>query len=155
MKTNGWKLGMLLLAGALLLPTHAAAQMGSGPGGCPGCGRREGPGARAFDPAALTTIQGEVVEIQRVDRGRRHRGVHLTVAVGSERVAVHLGPDFYVDAQPVTLARGDAVEVTGARITFDGAPAIVAQEVRRGVDVLKLREASGVPLWRGSGMRRR
>lgn len=153
MKVNGRNLGMLFLLGALLLPAGALAQAGAGPGACPGCGRRGGPGARMFDPSAVTTIKGEIVEIQRLERGRRHQGVHLTIAMGSERVGVYLGPDFYVDAQAVKLASGDTVEVKGARTVFDGQPVIIAQEVRRGGEVLQLRDESGVPLWRGSGMR--
>jgi hypothetical protein len=41
--------------------------------------------------------------------------------------------------------------VKGSRITFGGKPAIVAQEMRRGGDVLAFRDATGLPLWRGRG----
>ena len=142
----------LIVAAALAIPVAVAAQAGPGPGGCPGCGRTgNGPGQRMFDPKTITTVQGDVVAVQRVE-GRRHTGVHLTVAVGSESVDVHLGPDFYVDAQALQIAKGDRIEVKGSRITFDGKPAVVAQEVRRGAEVLALRDASGTPAWRGQGM---
>jgi len=158
MKRPGTKLGWIIVAGALAAPFAVIAQAnaGPGPGGCPGCGRMGGGrgmtgGARAFDPKAVTTIQGKIVDVQRIAWGR-HDGVHLTVAMGSENVAVHLGPDFYVDAQSLKLAQGDDIEVKGARTTFDGRPVIIAQEVRRGDHVLALRDANGVPLWRGQGM---
>jgi hypothetical protein len=160
MKNDRMKLGWIMLVGALAVPLVVAAQpsAGPGPGSCPGCGRMGGPGsgmmggpgARAFDPKAVTTIQAKVVEVQRIARGR-HEGIHLAVAMGSENVAVHLGPDFYVDAQPLKLAKGDQIEVKGARTTFDGQPVIIAQEVRRGDQVLALRDANGLPLWRGQG----
>jgi hypothetical protein len=102
----------------------------------------------------VTTIQGRVVEVERLARGR-HEGIHLTVAMGAETIAVRLGPAFYVDAQPVQLAKGDTVEVKGARTAVQGEQVILAQEVRRGSDVLALRDADGVPLWRGQGMGRR
>ncbi|HEX9051997.1 MAG TPA: hypothetical protein VF841_15815 [Anaeromyxobacter sp.] len=159
MRTYWTKLSGIILAGALAVPVAVVAQanLGPGPGSCPGCGRMGGPGrmgargGRAFDPKAVTTIQGQVVDVQRTARGR-HQGVHLTVAMGSENLAVLLGPDFYVDAQPLKLAKGDQVEVKGARTTFGGQPVIIAQEVRRGDQVLALRDADGVPLWRGQGM---
>jgi hypothetical protein len=109
-----------------------------------------GPGARPFDSKAVTTIQGEIADIQRLARGRGHQGIHLTGAMGSEELAVRLGPDFYVDGQALKLAKGDQVEVKASRTTFDGQP-IIAQEVRRGAEVLALRDANGVALWRGQG----
>lgn len=156
-KTLGW----IILVGALAVPLAVAAQAGPGfgSGGCPGCGNMGGPGAgmmggpgaRAFDPKAVTTIQGEIQDVQRIARGR-HEGIHLTVATGSEKVTVHLGPGFYVDTQTLKLAKGDTVEVKGARTTFHGQPVIIAQEVRRNDQVLALRDANGIPLWRGQGM---
>jgi hypothetical protein len=153
MKVSGRNLGWLVLLGALLAPLAAVAQGGPGPGSgsCPGCGKMGGPGGRAFDPKTVTTVQGEIIDVERVAGRRGHVGVHLTVAMGSENLAVHLGPDFYVDGQALKLAKGDKVEVKGSRIAFGGQPVIVAQEVRRGDQVLALRDANGVPLWRGQG----
>ncbi len=151
MKTR--KLGWLLLAGSLAVPLAAAAQAGPGPGpgACAGHAKMHRSGAGRFDPATATTVQGRIVDVQRIDRGHRHQGVHLSLAVGSETLPVLLGPDFYVDAQVTKLAAGDEVEVKGSRVTFGGKPALVAQEVRRGGEVLALRDADGVPLWRGQG----
>ncbi len=153
------KWGWLGLALALAVPVAVTAQ-GSGPGpgpGCPDCPGRHGAGpgraGRMFDPSTVTTIQGEIADVQRIERGRRHAGVHLVVAMGSDQVAVHLGPDFYVDVQALKLAKGDRIEVKGSRVTFGGKPAIIAQEVRRDGQVLALRDENGVPLWRGMGRR--
>jgi hypothetical protein len=151
MRVNGENLGRLVLLGALLVPLAAVAHggPGPGPGACPGCGKMGGPGAPAFDPKTVTTIQGEITDIQRFAGRHGHEGIHLTVAMGSEKLAMLLGPDFYVDGQALKLAKGDKVEVKGSRTTFKGQPIIIAQEVRRGDQVLALRDASGVPLWRG------
>jgi hypothetical protein len=156
MKTNNKTLGLLIQLCALAFPRAAPAQ--SGPDGTtadyPGHGWMRGPGARAFDPNSMTTFQGDIVDVQRIARGR-HQGVHLTVAMGSEHVTVHLGPDFYVDNQPLKLAKGDKVEVKGARTTVNGQSVVIALEVRLGDQVLALRDTGGVPLWRGQGMGRR
>jgi len=155
MKTNNKTLGLLILLWAIALPSAVLAQGGpDGAAACPGHGWMRGPGARAFDTSSMTTFQGDIVEVQRIARGR-HQGVHLTVAMGSEHVTVHLGPDFYVDGQPLKLAKGDKVEVKGARTTVDGQTVVIALEVRRGDQVLALRDTGGVPIWRGQGMGRR
>lgn len=142
--------GRLALVLALVAPMAGAAQgdAGPGPGACQGCGPMRGRGAQLFDASKVTTIQGQILEIRRVERGR-HAGIHLTVASGSETLTVRLGPDFYVDRQDVKLQKGDTVEVKGSRITLDGGAALIAQEVRRGGEVLALRDENGIPLWRG------
>lgn len=161
MRPDGRNLVRVMLLGALLVPLAAMAQApdGSAASACPGCGPMGGrgrfAGSRMFDPKSVTTIQGRILQIDRYARGRGHEGVHLVVAMGSEKMTVHLGPDFYVDRQALKLATGDTIEVKGSRIEIGGQPAIVAQEVRRGEEVLALRDASGVPLWRGQGMRSR
>jgi hypothetical protein len=104
-----------------------------------------------FDPKTVTTVQGDIVNIQ-ADQGRRGQGVHLTLAVGSENLQVIVGPSFYLDEQSVRLVAGDKVEVKGSRSTWGGQPVLVAQEIRKGNDALTLRNADGVPLWaRGGG----
>jgi hypothetical protein len=47
----------------------------------------------------------------------------------------------------------DQVQVKGSRVTFAGKPAIIAAEVKKGDDVLVLRDENGLPAW--SAMRRR
>ncbi|HYG67514.1 MAG TPA: hypothetical protein VD838_07640 [Anaeromyxobacteraceae bacterium] len=144
-----------LLLGALVLPLGVIAQGSPGPGTGPGAGRMRA-GAGAFDPQSVTTIKGEVLDVQRIARGRRGlEGVHLIVKSGDEKVNAHLGPDFYVDQQALKPAQGDQVEVKGARTSLDGEAVLLAQEVRRGEEVLALRDSSGLPLWRGEGTRRR
>ncbi|HZZ84331.1 MAG TPA: hypothetical protein VFE30_07310 [Anaeromyxobacteraceae bacterium] len=131
MKSLARQLGSMALAVALTPPLAAAA--------------RGGPG-RVYDPGTVTTVRGEVLEVQRV-AAPGGEGVHLILAVGSERLAVHLGPAFYLDRQELKLAKGDQVEVKGSRVTLRGAPALIAQEVRRDGKVLALRNEAGVPLW--------
>jgi hypothetical protein len=161
MRPAGMKLVRIMLLGAILLPLATTAQVvdGSTDGSRPGCdnmkARGRPAGARMFDPDTVTTIQGEILEVERHASGRGHEGVHLIVAVGSEKVSVRLGPDFYVARQALKLAKGDMIEVRGSRISVGAESAIIAQEVRRGADVLALRDASGVPLWRGQGMHSR
>ncbi len=80
-------------------------------------------------------------------------GVHLTVKMDKETISVHLGPAWYVQRQDIKIVPGDKVEITGSRIIFQRQPAIIAAEVKRGDEILKLRDENGFPVW--SGWRRR
>jgi len=75
------------------------------------------------------------------------------VKTDKETISVHLGPGFYIENQDIKLETKDKVEVKGSRITFGGKPAIIAMEVKKGDEVLKLRDEAGFPVW--SGWRRR
>ena len=58
----------------------------------------------------------------------------------------------YVDKLPIQIHNLDKIQVTGSKITWEGKPIILAAEIKRGDQVLKLRDSKGVPVW--SGQRR-
>lgn len=116
-----------------------------------------GPGtaySKMYDPKTVETISGEVVKIDMITpRKGMSAGVHMSVKTDKGEVSVHLGPSYFIENQDVKIAAKDKVEVKGSRITFDGKPAIIAMEVKKGDEVLKLRDDSGFSVW--SGWRRR
>ena len=116
-----------------------------------------GPGSqynRMYDPKAVGTISGEVTSIDRITPMKgMSGGVHMNVKTDKETVSVHLGPSWYMENQDVKIETKDRVEVKGARTTFAGKPAMIAAEVKKGDEVLKLRDDSGFPVW--AGWRRR
>jgi hypothetical protein len=147
----------LIVAGIAILfgATGAIAQKGPGmmwrgSGGW-------GPGSqynKMYDPKTMETISGEVTTVDRITPGKGMTGgIHMNVKTDKETVSVHLGPSWYIENQDVKIAPKDKVEVKGAKITFAGKPAIIAAEVKKGDEVLKLRDESGFPVW--SGWRRR
>jgi hypothetical protein len=81
------------------------------------------------------------------------RGIHLLLKTDKETISVHLGPSWFIESQDVKILKGDRIDVRGSRITFDQKPAIIAAEVTKGNEILKLRDDSGFPVW--SGWRRR
>ena len=112
-----------------------------------------GPGSpygRVYDPKTTETVSGEVVKIDRITpmRGMSH-GVHVIVKTDKGDVSVHLGPQWYLENQDVTIAAKDAVEITGSRATVQGQSVLIAAEVKKGDQILKLRDAAGVPVWAG------
>ncbi len=116
-----------------------------------------GPGGqymRLYDPKTVETLVGEVVSADLVTPMKgMSQGVHLTVKTDRETIPVHLGPSWYLENQDMKLAPKDKVEVKGSRVTLAGKPAIIAAEVKKGDEVLVLRDENGLPAW--SAMRRR
>lgn len=110
-----------------------------------------GPGtpySKMYDPKTVETISGEVIRVDRITpRKGMSYGVHTTVKTDKEEISVHLGPGWYVENQDVKIEPKDTVEVKGSRITFGGKPAIIAAELKKGGQVLKLRDDGGFPAW--------
>jgi hypothetical protein len=65
------------------------------------------------------------------------------------KITVFLGPNLHVDKLPVKINELDRIQVTGSKITWEGNPVILAAEVKKGDQVLKLREPNGTPVWTG------
>jgi hypothetical protein len=147
-------IGILAL---VLVATAAWGQQGMGPGG--GQGRGWGAGDsynRMYNPKTVETLSGEVVSVDKFTPNKRMSyGVHFTLKTEKATIPVHMGPGWYVEKQGVSIAAGDKVEVTGSRITYQGKPAIIAAEVKKGDQVLKLRDAAGIPAWAGQGRQNR
>ncbi len=55
-----------------------------------------------------------------------------------ETIPVHLGPASYIDKQTPRIETSDTITVIGSRVTVDGKPAIVAAQIKKGNEVLKL-----------------
>ena len=109
---------------------------------------------RLYNPKTPETIVGEVVSVDKfTPENNMSSGVHFVLKAEAETISVHLGPDWYIENQDVKIEPKDKVEIKGSRITYDGKPAIIAAEVKKGEEVLMLRDASGFPAW--SGWRRR
>ena len=99
-------------------------------------------------------VLGEVLSIEKVACGQgRHHGVNLLLKTAKGKLAVHLGPTWFVDSQRTKFALHDVVQVAGSRVTFDGKPALIATTVKKGNERLRLRTPDGTPLWVQSRMR--
>ncbi|MFO1500046.1 MAG: hypothetical protein U1G07_16920 [Verrucomicrobiota bacterium] len=102
----------------------------------------------------MATVTGEVVRLERTaDTNSAGAGVHLHLKVKEGTLLVLLGPSWYLDNQAVRVNTSDKISVKGVRTTLDGQTAIIAAEVRKGDDVLILRDENGFPRW--AGWRRR
>jgi hypothetical protein len=128
----------------LLLVNAAWAQPGMGQGG----GLHYG---MMWDANSVTTVAGEVTAMEKYTPGRggNSYGLRLTVKTDKETLPVILGPGWYIEQQHFAIAPKDAVEVKGSRLSIQGQPALIAAEVKKAGQTLKLRDEKGAPLWRG------
>ena len=115
-----------------------------------GGGWSSGPYARVYDPKTVETLKGEIVRVDQVTpMSGMSEGVHVVLKGDKGTTDVHLGPSWYLDHQDTQLAVGDRVEVRGSKVSIAGKPAVIAAEVKKGNETLELRDAQGLPMWRG------
>ncbi len=74
-------------------------------------------------------------------------GSHLILQTQEGTIEVHLAPTKFVTEYQLVFARGDDVEVLGARVIFQGKEALLAREIVRGEDTFVFRDANGKPVW--------
>jgi sporulation protein YlmC with PRC-barrel domain len=104
---------------------------------------------RKFNAGAVQTFRGTITDMgssEPMDGMSEAATITLRNDQG-EDVVVHLGPEWFIDNQEHQFKENEQVEVTGSRIDMDGKPVILAVEVKRGSDTLRLRDRNGRPFW--------
>ena len=104
---------------------------------------------RNYDPKTVETVQGKVLSVEKMQQ--RGHGVHLMLQTDNETIAVHLCPSWYIDKQTPKIETNDTITVTGSRVTINEKPTIIAAQVEKGNETLKLRNDNGIPVWRRGG----
>lgn len=147
------KIGILVVAIpfiSLFFSTQLIAQRGMGAGRNSGWGPKSAFN-KMYNPATVETIKGEILSVEKITpmKGMSY-GIHLLIKNNNETISVHLGPAWYFDKNNFVINVKDKVEIVGSRITYGGKPAIIAAEVKKGDEIVKLRDKNGYPLWSGS-----
>jgi hypothetical protein len=106
--------------------------------------------ARLYDGTAMA-FDGTIEKV--VQSKHMHMtGVHLLIKSQNETLEVHLGPAAFLAEKNATFREGDAVSVIGWRAPRSDRFFVIAREVKKGDQVLTLRNEQGVPLWSGRMM---
>ena len=107
---------------------------------------------RDYDAKTVETIAGRVLSVEKTTLPKR-RGywVDLMLQTGNGTIAVELGPAWYIDKHTPRIEANDTITVTGSRVTLDGRSTIVAADITRGNELLKLRDGNGNPFWPRTG----
>jgi hypothetical protein len=107
-----------------------------------------------YDPASETSLKGTVEAVTQQARGQM-MGTHLTIKTAEETREVILGPAQFITSKGFAFVKGDAIEVTGSRITMGAMEFAIAREVVKDGKTLTLRDKTGTPQWAGSGLGRK
>ncbi len=100
-----------------------------------------------FNPEALETLRGMVIDAPIIHRDGVPEMIHLTLKTERESILVILAPNWYLAELGVKIYALDPLEVTGARVSLNGKTAIIAQKIRKGEQVYEFRELTGRPRW--------
>jgi len=114
--------------------------------------RIEDPYKKFFDSKTIKTISGHVIKIDQIPEFGFGLQMRLTVLIDKKEIlSVYLGPAFYLVGpwQAKHIKLGDQVTVSGSQVTVSGEPLMIAVTVKRGNEVLRLRDQEGIPAWIG------
>ena len=131
---------------------YASRYMPSPGSGINPASRTEDPYKKIFDSKTIKTISGQVIKIDQVPEFGFGLQMRLTIFIDKKNILpVYLGPAFYLVApwQAKHFILGDKVTVSGSQVAVSGEPLMVATTVKRGSEVLRLRDKDGIPEWIG------
>ena len=134
-----WSIVVLVLALCAPATSSFAAQ---------GQAKGKGTSVPKYDAAAEMKFKGVVEEVK--DREcpiSGGMGSHFTIKVDGTLMEVHIAPTKFVKSYEVAFQKGDTVEITGTKVVFEGADAILAREIKRGNDDFVFRDPQGKPIW--------
>ena len=153
MKTLAVRFYALFVALIFIVTLPSAAQMGGGRGQ----GRiMAGP---FYNTGTEVTITGTVDQVQQVTGTRAGgqawncprgwSGTHLMLNTEAGTLVVHVGPSAYLASKNFSIAKGDRLTIVGSRVQYQGSDFLIAKEITKGSEVLRLRNSAGFPLWSG------
>ena len=111
--------------------------------------RRGRTGGVRYDPATEVTVTGKITEVKKMEHRGMMTGTHVMLETEKGSFDVHLGPTAFLEKNKMTFEKGEEMEVIGSKVKYDGADAIIAREVKKGGQVLTLRDSKGIPKWSG------
>ena len=75
------------------------------------------------------------------------RGTHVVLNTDRGTILVHVAISRFLREQKFAIQPGERLQVTGAKIRFQGKESMIAREIIRGDEVFILRDTAGKPLW--------
>lgn len=110
-----------------------------------GAGRGRGPAH--YDVATEMTVTGTVGELRQITDPGPWAGTHVTLKTAAGTLELALGPSRFMAQKKYSLAKGDQVEVIGAKAPFEGRDVLVVREIKKGSETMTFRDAKGFPTW--------
>jgi hypothetical protein len=102
-----------------------------------------------YDKSTEAVFKGTVDEVK--DRQcpvSGGMGAHLVLKLtDGSSLQVHLALTKFVNQYELVFHKGDAIEVTGVKVKFEGVDTIFARKIKKGEDEYLFRDGDGKPLW--------
>lgn len=98
-----------------------------------------------YQAEAEAAFEGEVFAVVKIPLTKSGRSycMALQVMVEGTPCTVYLGPAGYLRRKGMQIEPGDVVSVVGSQVVVNGREMVLAREVMRGADVLKIRQETG------------
>ncbi len=97
----------------------------------------------------METVTGKVSEvIRRARPGPIKAMVDVRLTSDSKKMLVRLAPIEFLEEKKFAVKQGEVLSVSGYRMTTAEGKFLVAIEVRRGSQTLRLRHSPGKPAWK-------
>jgi hypothetical protein len=128
------------LAWALFLPLCAAL----------GLSQKSSPDESSlpkYDVHTETKTKGVVDEVNHLPLGTKRDITELIIKNGDDKIHIYVCPKAFEEEMGMSLAKGDAISVTGSRVKQDAVDVILARELVKGTDTLILRDGKGNVVW--------
>jgi hypothetical protein len=98
-----------------------------------------------YDVANQVTIKGVIEDIREIPGN--FEGTLLVVKTDAGTVQVHVAPASFLKEIDASFAKGDQVEVVGAKTPNAAEEEILAREITVGTNTVTLRDDRGIPVW--------
>ena len=109
--------------------------------------RRGGRGPANYSAAAEVTVKGTVADL----KPGPQQGMHVMLKTSDATLELALGPLWYQTQKKYELAKGDQIDVIGAKSKVGGRDVVLVREIKKGSETMTFRDAKGFPMWAGRG----
>jgi hypothetical protein len=131
-----WRVGIIWLAGVLLLLTIASAQQRA---------QTAPQRNQAYELSREVSVQASVISYSETSSAAPF-GPHVTLQTSSGVLDVHLGNVRLLESNRFTLSAGDTIRVIGEKVLLDSGTQFLARVIQKGDQTLALRSPQGFPL---------
>lgn len=102
-----------------------------------------------FDPSKVETLSGEVEEVMRVKYPDNdcYLIAIISTSTNKSRVALNLGPAWYLEEKDFTVNEGDEVQVKGSKLRVNGRNVMIVEDLTVDGKTLNIRDKEGSSLW--------
>lgn len=102
-----------------------------------------------FDAKNVESVSGEVEEVLRIQYPDKDCYLIAIISTSGNggRMALNLGPTWFLEEKDFTVNEGDEIQVKGAKMRTNGRYLLVVTELTMDGKTLNIRDKEGSPLW--------